>query len=296
MAKRSGQGGSSGSLEKDVEWYLVRLGVPLMVALLAVAGVGVLFHKSARQTWEAVAHPETIASGAWRAVQGTRCAVTCPKKTSLDALDKLTVAPEADALTYRRLKFGDPWTDVDHNGCDTRDDILRRDLTDEATRPTKTCRIGAPVTGHFVDPYSGATVTFNKAEAIKVQIDHVVSLGEAWRSGASEWKTPEGKSDSAKLLRYANDPDVLATTTQAINEAKSDHDAAQAWRQCVKRGPIRPLHRLAGRPTHRRPRLHLRAARRDDQDEVRPDRRPERTRRAPGATWRDVCRNAGVGP
>jgi hypothetical protein len=229
MTNQKGSSGGGG-IEKDIEFYAVRVVVPLIVAVLVVAAVGMFLHKSARQTWEAIAHPEAVASAAWRAVQGTRCAVTCPKKTALDDLGKLTVAPEANATTYRRLKFGDAWTDVDHNGCDTRDDILRRDLTGVATRKTSTCSIGAVVAGTFADPYSGAAVTFNKAEAIKVQIDHVVSLGEAWRSGASAW-TP------AQRLAYANDPAVLVATTEQINSAKSDYDAAQAWRQCIKHGP-----------------------------------------------------------
>jgi hypothetical protein len=229
-ASKSGSAPGSGSLEKDVEWYALHVGAPLLAVLFVLAGIGALIHKTAPQMWESVKSGQA-ASSAWRAVQGTRCDVgTCPKNQWIKALDALTVAPEANATTYRRDKFGVPWTDVDGNHCDTRDDILRRDLDQLATRKTGSCSIGAAVAGTFTDPYSGATITFNKAQAIQVQIDHIVSLGEAWRSGASAW-TP------AERLKYANDPGVLVATTQKINDAKSDHDAAQAWRECVKRGP-----------------------------------------------------------
>jgi hypothetical protein len=230
MAKSS----PSASVNSEWEWIGRAIGVLGILAVFAMA----VFNAAGMTPRETVdwvkALPQHALDAAGRvggAVAGTRCALhPCDDAPAADALAGLRIEPESHALTYRRLKFGAAWADVDHNGCDTRDDILRRDLTGEVTRATSSCRIGAPVTGTFVDPYSGATVTFNKAQAIKVQIDHAVSLGEAWRSGAYAW-TP------AQLLAYANDPDVLVTTTQAINEAKSDNDAAQAWRQCTSRGP-----------------------------------------------------------
>jgi hypothetical protein len=207
-----------------------------VLGLALIAGGLYAFRVTPERAWQQV---QTWPSAAWGAAQDagekvsdSRCALgTCSEKTKAsDALAGLRVQPESHATTYRRARFGDAWTDVDKNGCDTRDDMLRRDLADEVTRATKACRIGAPVTGHFTDPYSGEAVTFNKAEAIQVQIDHVVSLGEAWRSGAFAWTDPQ-------RLAYANDPAVLVTTTQKINDAKSDHDAAFTWRQCVRRGP-----------------------------------------------------------
>ena len=53
-----------------------------------------------------------------------------------------------------------------------------------------------------------------------VQIDHVVALGDAWRTGAAKWT-------AAKRLRYANDPVVLLAVDGPQNEAKGDDDASE---------------------------------------------------------------------
>jgi hypothetical protein len=68
-------------------------------------------------------------------------------------------------------------------------------------------------------PYTGEAVVFAKADAGRVDIDHVVALAEAWRTGAALW-TP------ADRVRYANDPRNLAAASAAVNSAKGDKDAA----------------------------------------------------------------------
>ena len=82
---------------------------------------------------------------------------------------------------YNRVEqFGPAWKDVDHNGCDTRNDILARDLKTISDR-RNSCVITA---GQLADPYSGKWIDFRKKDASKVQIDHVVALENAWQSGA----------------------------------------------------------------------------------------------------------------
>jgi hypothetical protein len=111
---------------------------------------------------------------------------------------------------YSRAKFGPAWKDEDHNGCDTRDDILARDL-DQVKKRDK-CTV---ISGDLDDPYTGKTITFTKSHAIEVQIDHIVPLGLAWRMGADGWSED-------KRTRLANDRDNLLAVSGRPNEQKSD--------------------------------------------------------------------------
>ena len=90
------------------------------------------------------------------------------------------------------------------------DDILARDL--RTVRKRDACVV---VSGVLADPYTGVRESFTKAKASAIQIDHVVPLSLAWRSGASSW--PPGK-----LATFANDPLNLLAVNGATNEAKSD--------------------------------------------------------------------------
>jgi hypothetical protein len=142
------------------------------------------------------------------------------------ALGQLRVAPESHADSYERDAFGQSWKDIDRNGCGQRDDVLARDLSD--VRKRNRCVV---VAGTLVDPYTGQRVTFAKADAQKVQIDHRVALAEAWRSGAWQW-TGERRE------QFANDLNNLAASEGSVNQGKGDDDAAR-WlpvgpaRQCT---------------------------------------------------------------
>jgi hypothetical protein len=131
-------------------------------------------------------------------------------------LSTLQVAP-ARAGGYERTRdFGPAWSvDVDRNGCGTRDDILRRDL--EKVQLRGRCTV---IAGVLADPYTGQTVSFTKAAAVKVQIDHVVPLGAAWVRGARDWSQQQRE-------RFANDPANLLATTASANESKSDRGPAE---------------------------------------------------------------------
>jgi uncharacterized protein DUF1524 len=131
-------------------------------------------------------------------------------------LRTLRVAPAREGGYQRTRDFGPAWSvDVDRNGCGTRDDILRRDL--EKVRLRGRCTV---IAGVLADPYTGQTVTFTKAAAVKVQIDHVVPLGAAWIRGARDWTQDQRE-------RFANDPANLLATTASANESKSDRGPAE---------------------------------------------------------------------
>jgi hypothetical protein len=129
-------------------------------------------------------------------------------------LSQLTVAPESHSDSYERSAFGQRWKDVDRNGCGQRDDVLARDLVGAQKR--NSCVV---VAGTLTDPYTGERVQFAKARADDVQIDHRVSLADAWRSGAWQWTEDERE-------RFANDLANLIATAGDVNQSKSDHDAA----------------------------------------------------------------------
>jgi hypothetical protein len=140
---------------------------------------------------------------------------------ALDQLATLQVKGRAPLTGYDRDLFGDAWADVDRNGCDTRNDILRRDLEDEALKPgTHGCVV---LTGVLIDPYSGRRIDFVRGELTSplVQIDHVVALADAWRSGAQSW-------DPEKRRRFGNDPLNLLAVDGALNQQKGASNAA-SW-------------------------------------------------------------------
>jgi hypothetical protein len=151
-----------------------------------------------------------------------------------------TVAPGVDVLAgipevplrirsydYHRDAFGDTWTDDNpapggHNGCDTRNDILDRDLVDKTYVSIKRCP-NAVATGTLHDPYTNATVAFARGAQVgaAVQIDHIVPLALAWDLGARDWP------DDMRL-RFANDPANLLAVEGQANQDKGDKEPA-AW-------------------------------------------------------------------
>ncbi|GAB3674286.1 HNH endonuclease family protein [Angustibacter aerolatus] len=142
-----------------------------------------------------------------------------PDVPAVDAVSKLVVKGRAARTGYSRAAFGPAWADVDGNGCDTRDDVLRRDLDGERYRPgTQGCVV---VSGTLHDPYTGSTIRFVRGEQTSqaVQIDHVVALSDAWQTGAQQW-TPSLRQ------RFANDPRNLLAVDGPTNQAKGDGDAA----------------------------------------------------------------------
>ncbi|MGC5246206.1 HNH endonuclease family protein [Gordonia sp. DT219] len=139
-------------------------------------------------------------------------------------LQLLPVKGRAPKTGYSRAQFGSPWNDDvtvedGHNGCDTRNDILRRDLVDITFKPgTRDCVIA---TGTLHDPYTDKTIDFTRGAETSstVQIDHVVALSDAWQKGAQQL-TKQQRVD------FANDPRNLQATDGPTNQRKRDGDAA----------------------------------------------------------------------
>lgn len=137
--------------------------------------------------------------------------------SALATLKTLVVQPAYTGGGYDRDSFGAAWSDVDGNGCDTRNDILRRDIPDAT--------VGSDCTvldGNFPDPYTGTVIPFDRSAGGGggVDIDHVVALSAAWATGASEW-------DSTKRLQFANDPLNLLASDSGENRGKGDKDASE---------------------------------------------------------------------
>jgi hypothetical protein len=134
-------------------------------------------------------------------------------------LETLAVKGRAPKTGYTRAQFGQAWADVDRNGCDTRNDILKRDLTGIIYKAgTRNCAVAS---GTLVDRYSGETINFVRGNitSMEVQIDHVVALSNAWQTGA--FRLP---ADQRKAL--ANDPMNLFAVKGRLNSQKGDGDAA----------------------------------------------------------------------
>ncbi|HEX3589046.1 MAG TPA: HNH endonuclease family protein [Pseudonocardiaceae bacterium] len=157
-----------------------RLFVPLLLSVVALVGL----------TMQANALPPGIPSAT----------------TALTQLNDLTVKPDGSMTGYARDKFP-TWINIEGN-CDTREEVLRRDGVGITVGTN--CQ---PTAGHWVSPYNGITITVSS----QVQIDHIVPLGDAWRSGASSWTT-------ARRQAFANDlsdPQLLAVDA-SDNESKGD--------------------------------------------------------------------------
>lgn len=154
-------------------------------------------------------------------------------------VDVPTVGPGVDVLAgvaeipvrirghdYRRDAFGEAWTDENtapggYNGCDTRNDILDRDLLDKVYVPIKRCP-NAVGSGTLLDPYTSRVVPFTRGNRVgaAVQIDHIVPLALAWDLGARDW-TEEMR------IRFANDPANLLAVDGPTNQDKGDQEPAE---------------------------------------------------------------------
>jgi hypothetical protein len=130
------------------------------------------------------------------------------------------VAPDGPMTGYTRVRFGQPWKDTDHNGCDQRSDVLIRDAGSAARDEKRPCQV---VAISLLDPYTGERLI----EVSKIQIDHVVALGAAWRSGAAGW------TDAQREL-FANDGTNLLAVKGTVNQAKSD-DPPEKFRHLIQR-------------------------------------------------------------
>jgi hypothetical protein len=156
--------------------------------------------------------------------------VTVPSRAGGDrgdaaaVLAALPVKGRAPQTGYERAMFGQAWSDDvsvqgGRNGCDTRNDVLRRDLRNLALRPGSSgCTV---LSGTLRDPYSGSVIAFRRGQETsrRVQIDHIVALANAWQTGAQ-------RLSSERRRDLANDPLNLWAVSGAANQQKGAGDAA----------------------------------------------------------------------
>ena len=128
---------------------------------------------------------------------------------------EILVIADDSTTPYSRTQFRH-WIDADKDGCDTRAEVL---IQEALVKPKieKKCKLKG---GKWVSQYDGKI----HRKAASLDIDHLVSLAEAWRSGASNWSAEERE-------QYANDlnnPEVLLAVTRSANRSKGDRDLA-SW-------------------------------------------------------------------
>ncbi|MDN6485289.1 MAG: HNH endonuclease family protein [Bifidobacterium mongoliense] len=178
---------------------LERILMLLVVAIVVGITIGVLLPKISRPVGELTG--EYTASG-----------------PAAQALDGLKVDDRPSVAGYDREAFGYRQTDEDGDGCDIREDVLARDLTQMMYKRRGSCQVKS---GVLNDPYTARTIHFLRGPTTStaVQIDHVVALQNAWQSGAKSWTT-------AQRYRYGNDPYNLQAVDGPSNEEKGSASAA----------------------------------------------------------------------
>ncbi|GLZ37580.1 hypothetical protein Acsp05_12050 [Actinokineospora sp. NBRC 105648] len=133
--------------------------------------------------------------------------------TARSELAALTVRADGSMTGYSRDKFPH-WITIS-GACDTRETVLKRDGSGVVTNSS--C---AATSGSWFSPYDGATWS----AASDVDIDHVVPLAAAWRSGASSWSTAQRQAFANDLSR----PQLIAVTDN-VNQSKGDQ-APNTWK------------------------------------------------------------------
>jgi hypothetical protein len=147
----------------------------------------------------------------------TSTATKSQYESALSDLNKLPVKGRAPKTGYSREQFPH-WKDPDKNGCDSRNDILKRDLTKVVFKAdTNNCKV---IAGTLLDPYSNKWIEFDLSKSSStIDIDHVVALSNAWQTGAFQLTLTQ-------RTNFANDPLNLLAVDFKLNRQKGDGDAA----------------------------------------------------------------------
>jgi len=140
-----------------------------------------------------------------------------PADQATRELAELTTAKSQNSASYQRSAFGPGWGGYGYypklpGGCEARDEVLRRDLSGVKAGDQNVCII---FSGVLHDPYTGKELSYSRYKSSDIQIDHVVALGAAWRSGASTWSAD-------RRVEFANDiNNMLAVDGDANNDKGS---------------------------------------------------------------------------
>ena len=133
------------------------------------------------------------------------------------------VVAEDKIAGYKRSAFKH-WVDADRNGCNSRAEVLIAEAIEKPMIGPK-CKLSG---GKWLSAYDGKTIT----RANQLDVDHMVPLAEAWRSGAWKWT-------AAQRQTFANDlenSETLIAVTATTNRSKGDKDPSlwmPAKDQCV---------------------------------------------------------------
>ena len=195
----------------------------LVILMIAggLAGIGWFFTDGQFSVGQAAVNGPTespVFDPAW--MKPVEAVQQVPAGPAVEALEALPVKGRAAKDDYDRNEFGQAWLDVDRNGCDTRNDILRRDLAAAEFMVGSKCRIAS---GELREPYTGGDIHFRRGSesSSAVQIDHVVALGDAWQKGAQQLTAKQREN-------LANDPLNLIAVDGPANVKKGASDAA-SW-------------------------------------------------------------------
>ena len=217
---------------------------PVISAVLGlfvlIGGIGAATGSGAHDKPAAVGRPTTSPTEPASVAEPEPSASATPTPTEISAvpadaeqassalattmLAALVVKGRGPKTGYDRKNFGIAWSDdnhdlLGHNGCDTRNDILKRDLGAAVIKAgTNGCVV---LSGTLADPYTAQDITFERGTntSAEVQIDHVVALSDAWQKGAQGW-------GPLRRIDFANDPLNLLAVDASSNAAKGDGDAA----------------------------------------------------------------------
>lgn len=187
------------------------------LALAAALSLGVLTAGAVSSTAAFIGQNQQPASVASEVKTANPHGIVVLERTrATTALAKLAVKGRAPKTGYARELFSDGWGNL--GSCDLRNYILARDLVNITWRAGEACIVE---TGVLKDPYTTKVINFKRGvgTSIKVQIDHVVAVSDAWQKGAQQWKY-------AKRNSFYNDPLNLMAVDGPTNSAKGDGDAA----------------------------------------------------------------------
>ncbi|MEO3976247.1 HNH endonuclease family protein [Streptomyces sp. CAU 1734] len=205
-----------------------RAAVPAAVAVLLSSGCEALGEDNSPAAPERAARDGRAVSPL-RNPDGTETGLApvdkeADRAAARELIERLTTKGRGPRTGYDRGEFGYAWMDtadgvpLARNGCDTRNDLIRRDGRDIRLRSGSDCVVVA-MTLH--DPYTGKSIEWRKQQASEVQIDHVVPLSYSWRMGSARW--PESRRE-----RFANDTLNLLPVEGRANSAKRDSGPA-SW-------------------------------------------------------------------
>jgi hypothetical protein len=152
--------------------------------------------------------PATTATG-----PGPTTTAVAPRPDTRATLAVLAIDDSPPPTGYRRDGWPH-WLDLDGDGCDARHQALKA-TSEIPPQVSAGCKVRA---GRWTSAYDGLVAT----DPADIEIDHLVPLADAYRSGGDTWSTDQ-------RARFANDPAELWPVSRSTNRSKSD-DAPDQWR------------------------------------------------------------------